>query len=143
MAVVRNFDELEVWKMATELRRLISQRVKSFPEKEKYLLSKQMLRASRSVTNNISAGYGRFHYQENIQFSRQSRGSVSEIMDDLIIALDEGYISTEDFNQMMETVNKVLPLLNGYINYLMKAKKESTSMSNEEIAEYSSPTSND
>ena len=50
-----------------------------------------------SVTNNISEGYGRFHYQENIQFLRQSRGSLYECIDHLYVSLDEKYISLENF----------------------------------------------
>ena len=48
--------------------------VKILPEEEKYNLSSQMRRAAVSITANIAEGYGRYHYQENIQFCRQSRG---------------------------------------------------------------------
>jgi len=52
-----------------------------------------MRRASRSVNHNIAEGYGRFPFQENIQFCRIARGSLFETLDHGIIALDEGYIS--------------------------------------------------
>jgi len=89
------FETLEVWKEGRELRKEISTLVKSFPPEEKYKLVDQMIRASRSVTNNISEGYGRFHYQENIQFCRESRGSLYELIDHFTIASDEGYITEE------------------------------------------------
>ncbi|MCK4572471.1 four helix bundle protein, partial [candidate division WOR-3 bacterium] len=60
------FEDLEVWQRGRELRREISNLAKTFPKEESYLLTNQMIRASRSVTANISEGYGRFHYQENI-----------------------------------------------------------------------------
>jgi four helix bundle protein len=41
---------------------------KTFPAEERFRLIDQMIRASRSSTANIAAGYGRFHFQENIQF---------------------------------------------------------------------------
>jgi four helix bundle protein len=50
-----------------------------------------MRRAALSVTNNIAEGHGRWHYQENIQFCRISRGSVDELIDDFNICEDEGY----------------------------------------------------
>lgn len=53
--------------------------IKGFLDHEKYELVSQMRRASRSVTHNIAEGYGRFHYQENIQFCRISRGSLHEL----------------------------------------------------------------
>ncbi len=82
-----------------------------------------MIRCSRSVTNNIAEGYGRFHYQENIQFCRHSRGSLFELKDHLIIAKDENYIVDEEFISYNSKINAALALLNGYINYLGKKKQ--------------------
>lgn len=76
---MNSFEELEVWKEARQLRINISKVVKHFPAEEKYRLVDQMVRASRSVTANITEGFGRFHFQENIQFCRQSRGSLTEL----------------------------------------------------------------
>jgi len=42
----------------------------------------------------------------------------------LITALDEEYISKEDFDEGKQHIDKTLALLNGYINYLSRAKKE-------------------
>ena len=83
------FRELEVWKESRNFRKSVSELVKKFPEFEKYKLVDQLLRASRSITANIAEGYGRYHYQENIQFCRHSRGSLMECMDHLICAMDE------------------------------------------------------
>lgn len=121
---MRNFENLECWKSARELRNEISKLVKEFPVEEKYRLVDQMLRASRSVTNNIAEGYGRFFYQENIQFCRQSRGSLYELMDHLIIALDEKIIKIEKYNFLYVLIEKCIALINGYINFLIRQKKE-------------------
>ena len=74
----KNFKDLEICKKARELRNEVSTLTKSFPKEERYMLISQRVRASRSVTANIAEGYGRSHYQENIQFCRQSRGSLTE-----------------------------------------------------------------
>ena len=128
---IRSFEDLECWKSATELRKGISSLVKRFPKEEKYNLIDQLIRASRSVTNNIAEGYGRFHYQENIQFSRQSRGSLYEIIDHIIIAKDELYITNEEYITLRNLIDKCLALLNGYINYLINQKKKTLSTINE------------
>lgn len=73
--------------------------LKSFPNDEKFELISQMRRASRSVTHNIAEGYGRFHYKENAQFCRISRGSLYELIDQLITAKDENYINEESFKK--------------------------------------------
>ena len=71
-----DFRDLEVWKKCKELRQKNWELCKQFPKEEKFRLSDQMIRASRSATACIAEGYGRFHYQENIQFCRQARGSL-------------------------------------------------------------------
>ncbi len=84
-----------------------------------------MIRASRSISSNIAEGYGRYHYQENIQFCRQARGSLMECLDHLICALDEKYIGEEIFERFKDQYEANLKLINGYISFL-KRKKSST-----------------
>lgn len=121
MKEIRSFEDLNCWKMGREIRKEISSVIKTFPDFEKYELVSQMRRSSRSITHNIAEGYGRFHYQENIQFCRVSRGSLYELIDQLITAQDEKYISEEMFNQLKKNVLDCINVLNGYINYLKKA----------------------
>jgi len=100
----------------------LAELVKSFPADEKYKLTDQIKRAARSATSNIAEGYGRFHYQENIQYCRQTRGSLYELIEHLIVATDEGYISQEKLINLKGEIESCLAVLNGYINYLLKAK---------------------
>ncbi len=72
------------------------------------------------MTNNIAEGYGRFHYQENIQFCRISRGSAYETIDQLIEAEDEKYITSSEMKEIRELINTFIKVLNGYINYLKR-----------------------
>ncbi len=121
---MNSFEELEVYKKARELRIKISELVKHFSAEEKYRLVDQLIRASRSVTSNIAEGFGRFHYQENIQFCRQARGSLFEILDHLICSLDEKYIINEQYLILKNDTLFVIKLLNGYILYLKNAKSK-------------------
>ncbi|WP_347272787.1 four helix bundle protein [Candidatus Kuenenia sp.] len=116
------FETLEVWKKARELRKEISKLTKALPSDERFRLADQMIRASRSVTANIAEGHGRYHFQENIQFCRQARGSLYEVLDHLTVALDENYISEEEFNILKTKIFVVIKILNGYISYLKKRK---------------------
>jgi four helix bundle protein len=116
------FEDLEIWQLARNLRKEISTLVKTFPSEEKYRLTDQMIRAPRSVTANIAEGYGRYHFQENIQFCRQSRGSLYEIIDHLTVALDESYIKNVAFEDLKEKVFAIIRKLNGYIKYLETRK---------------------
>jgi len=119
---MRTFEDLDCWKKITALRRALSDLVKTFPSDEKYRLTDQIIRAARSATSNIAEGYGRFHYQENIQYCRQTRGSLYELIEHLIVANDEGIISKEALTSLKSEIASCLAVLNGYINYLLKAK---------------------
>lgn len=122
---MHTFEELEVWKLSRELRKSIYALTKNFPGEEKFRLTDQIIRSSRSVGNNIAEGFGRFHHQENIQFCRQARGSLTETLDHLIIALDENYIDEIKYAELKEIIQLCMKLLNGYIAYLKRAKENS------------------
>ncbi|MGA2625107.1 MAG: four helix bundle protein [Bacteroidota bacterium] len=117
-----SFEDLEVYKAAREYRKKIYQLARRIPEEEKYGLQAQMRRAALSLTNNIAEGHGRFHYQENIQFLRQSRGSLEELIDDLNACLDEQYASREELEVLKDGAYKLLKQINGYTAYLRKRK---------------------
>lgn len=80
---ITNYETLECWKVGVGLRKEISNLIKTFPIEEKYRLADQMNRCSKSVTNNIAEGYGRFHYLDNAKFCRNSRGSLIQLLDHL------------------------------------------------------------
>lgn len=118
------FENLEAWKEARKLRLAVFQFIKTLPADEKYRLRDQLFRSSRSVTANIAEGYGRYHYQENIQFCRQARGSLTETMDHLICALDMNFIDQIGLDEFRKQYEFVLKLINGYIVYLKQRKNE-------------------
>lgn len=62
----QSFEDLDVWKLSRILRNQIFTLSKEFPDNEKYKLTDQIIRSSRSITANIAEGHGRFHYQENM-----------------------------------------------------------------------------
>jgi four helix bundle protein len=119
---LQSFEDLRCWKMSREVRRKVISLVKKFPDIEKYRLSQQLVNSTRSVTANIAEGYGRFHFQENIQFCRIARGSLYETLDHLISALDDEYFTQKQFDELKNEIMDCTMVLNGYINYLSSAK---------------------
>lgn len=123
MTSFKSFEELVCWKEARLLRNFIKDEIiTAFPNSEKYELTSQIRRSSRSIGNNIAEGFGRFNYQENIQFCRIARGSLTETLDHIIIALDEGHIDEAKMKKYREIHDKTLRILNGYIKYLKDSK---------------------
>ena len=119
----KTFEDLEVYRPAREFRRKIYKLIRQLPAEEKYSLREQMRRAAISLTNNIAEGYGRYHYKENIQFCRQARGSLCELIDDLNICNDERYFAEDAMDQLKSEASHVHKLLNGYIAYLRRRKE--------------------
>ena len=120
----KTFEDLEIYKVAREFRKKIYNLAKQLPECEKYNLANQMRRAAVSLTNCIAEGHGRFHYQENIQFLRQSRGSLEELIDDINVCIDENYTDLDRLSNLKKEGYMLLKKLNGYIKYLHKCKEE-------------------
>ena len=112
---VRDFTDLQVWQLARELRQQVYTLCSAFPSDERFALTQQLRRATISVTANIAEGFGRYSYQENIQFSRLARGSAYEVRDHLITATDQKYISADSHQRVQALAVRVIQTLNGYI----------------------------
>ena len=119
---VKSFEDLTAWKAAREVRKYAYLIANKLPVPEKTNLVGQIKRAAVSITANIAEGYGRYHYQENIQYCRQSRGSLYEVKDHFITCLDENYITGEEYAKGEALVDTAARLLNGYISYLNRSK---------------------
>jgi four helix bundle protein len=114
----KTFEDLQCWQACRDVRLFIINIIKNYPKEEKYSIVDNMKRAARSTTQNIAEGFGRFHYRENLQFCRISRGSLFELIDDLITSVDEGFITQEDYQLGRDKISNALAILNGYIRYL-------------------------
>ncbi|HEK21304.1 MULTISPECIES: four helix bundle protein [unclassified Mucilaginibacter] len=115
---MKAFTDLDVWKKSRVLRNNISTLVGSFPSEEKYRLTDQIIRSSRSIGNNIAEGHGRYHFADSSKFLLNARGSAIETIDHLVIALDEKFINEEIFSKLKEDCEECIKMINGYIKYL-------------------------
>lgn len=88
------------------------------PKTEQFNLGSQIRRAAISTTANIAEGYGRFHYQEGIQFFRIARGSLYELKDHLISCFELSLIDEVLKNEGLNLIETAKKQLNGYINYI-------------------------
>jgi four helix bundle protein len=120
----RDFKSLSAWKKCREVKLfLYSEILTKLPKEEKYNAGIQIRRAAISITANIAEGYGRYHYQEGIQFYRIARASLYELKDHLISCHDLNFISNKLYLQGISLIESAKTTLNGYINYVRNQSK--------------------
>ncbi|MBO5905897.1 MAG: four helix bundle protein [Kiritimatiellae bacterium] len=97
MQVEFNYRKLVVWQKAMQMVGLVYAELKKLPLEEKYALTDQIRRAAISVVSNIAEGAGRSTNKDYSHFLAIARGSLYELMSELEIAEQLGYIivSTE------------------------------------------------
>ena len=94
------YRRLDVYKNAKFLSHEVCKLIKTFPSEERYGLCDQLRRAVMSIPINIAEGFGRFSAKEKAHFIQIAFGSTNEVMCELELAFDEGYINKEALNTM-------------------------------------------
>ena len=138
MPTIKSFEELAVWKDARIFANKIYNLIKKFPDKEKYGLTSQITRAAVSVASNIAEGFDRYSKKDFIKFLIIARGSISEVQNDLYIALDLKYINQNDFQEAYALAKDLGKQINGFIKYLRSYDKQNSKANkiNEEFNYY-------
>lgn len=114
---IKDFRDLEVYKLANKITLEIYDLTKDFPAKEKYSLIDQLNRAVTSIGANIAEGFGRYHTKEYIKFLYTSRGSLMEVLHFLIISKELKYID----NKKLDAFDERIRILGIKINNLIGA----------------------
>lgn len=102
---IRNFRDLNVWKLGIEIVEDIYRLTKQFPSDEIYGLSAQMRRAAVSIPANIAEGFARNYNKEYRQFLYISLGSCSELETHIEIANRLKYLGGSETTQLLEKTN--------------------------------------
>ena len=120
MSSSKSYKELEVWKEARKLVKMIYTLTDNLPDKEKYNLSSQLQRAAISIVSNVAEGVGRNTKKDTTQFIFMARGSIYELETQLLLCLDLSYLEENEIQETFEQIEMVRKLLSGFINYLQK-----------------------
>jgi four helix bundle protein len=123
---VTSFEDLDAWKNSRAVKLRVRELVRLWPDDEKYRLTDQIIRSSRSPGSQLAEGFGRFYEKDNVRFCRIARGSLYETKNHLWDALDEGYIDQKTHNETCELIIRAIQTVNGYIRYLLSMGKRYT-----------------
>lgn len=112
---IKAFTDLNAWKKGHELVINIYTITRLFPREEIYSLTDQMRRATTSVTSNIAEGFSRQTHKEKAQFYHLAQGSLTELINQLIIAKDVGYLEKIVYTKLSEQAELTHKILHGLI----------------------------
>ncbi len=114
------FEKLEIWQISRKLVKNIYQTTDSFPNNEKFGLTNQLRRATISVSSNIAEGAGRNSNKEKARFFEIAYSSLLEIINQLIISNNLGFIDNDTLNNYRLKINELSNKINSYHKKLLK-----------------------
>lgn len=102
---IRNFRELDVWKLGKEIVLDVYRVTREFPKEELYGLVSQMHRAAVSIPSNVAEGFNRRHNREYCQLLYVDLGSCAELETQVEIAHDLKFLGANDRNSLLEKID--------------------------------------
>jgi four helix bundle protein len=106
---IERFEDIEAWQLARELTREVYRLTKRPGSARDYGLKRQIRDAAGSSMHNIAEGFDSETNAEFIRFLRYAKRSCTEVQSELYVALDEGYISPNEFKDVYEQARRIPP----------------------------------
>ena len=117
---IERFEDIEAWQLARELTRKVYCLTKKPKFVQDYGLKSQIQNAAGSSMHNIAEGFDSETNPEFIRFLRYAKRSCTEVQSELYVALDEEYISSNEFKDVYDHARRTRAAIRGFINYLKK-----------------------
>lgn len=121
---IEKFEEIHSWQLARELTGKVYRLTKNPKFSKDYGLKNQIQNAAGSSMHNIAEGFDSESNAEFMRFLRYAKRSCTEVQSELYVALDEGYISSEEFKETYEFAGRTRGAIRGFINYLKKHEEK-------------------
>ena len=119
--LVKNFEDLEIWKEARRLTGEVYRLTKDSKFSKDFDLSRQIQRAAVSIMSNIAEGFERGGNQEFMQFLYIAKGSCGEARSQLYVALDQSYVTQKAFEELTKSFKRLSIMISNFIAYLKRS----------------------
>jgi four helix bundle protein len=119
--LVKNFEDLEIWKEARRLTQGIYQLTKDAKFSKDFGFSNQIQRAAISIMSNIAEGFERGGNQEFVQFLYIAKGSCGEVRSQLYVAVDQSYVTEENCESLSKSFRRLSVMISNLIDYLKRS----------------------
>lgn len=126
MATFHSFEEIEAWKEARALTKHIRSICKKESVERDYSFVDQITRSVRSIGANIAEGFESSSVAEFVSFLSYAKRSAGETRAHLYDALDEGYITKEEFTEFTDETIRISKMLASLMAYLRSSDVNGT-----------------
>ncbi len=110
---IERFEDLIAWQKARVLTRLIYEITRQEKFAKDFGLVGQLQRAAVSIMSNIAEGYERGNPGDFFRFLCIAKASCAEVRSQLYVALDIGYLTQTQFDQLMKQAEEVGRVVGG------------------------------
>lgn len=128
MALIKSFEELDVWKFARQTNKRIYTITSASTFRNDMDLIRQMRRSSLSIVSNIAEGFERASHREFRYFLNIAKASAGELRAQLFVAFDLEYISQSTFDELYKQLIIIAKLINSLRTYLETSLKSNKSV---------------
>jgi four helix bundle protein len=112
MAIIRSHKELDVYKLARSVASDIFKLSRQFPKEERYSLTDQIRRSSRSVCSNITKAWRKRRYEASFVYKlSDADAEAAETQTWIEFALDCGYWDAEVGKKLSTKYDRILGML--------------------------------
>ncbi|WKZ35658.1 MAG: four helix bundle protein [Anaerolineales bacterium] len=118
MPTITRFEEIEAWKTARELTRMIYALTEHGRFSKDFGLRSQIQRAAVSVMSNIAEGFESRTQAQFLEYLGRSKASAGEVRCQLYIALDLKYLTQEQFTHVFDLADKSSHQIARFMDYL-------------------------
>lgn len=112
-----SFEKLGVWKLSVDLIKEVYKITKNYPDEEKFGIVSQLRRAAVSISSNLAEGSSRISYKDQAHFTQISFSSLMELLCQMIISEELGYIDEKQLLKIREKIEEISNKLNSLRNY--------------------------
>jgi four helix bundle protein len=117
-----NFEKLDAWNAAITFAEFVYSLTRKFPDEERFGLTSQMRRAAVSIASNLAEGASRSSHGDFARFIEIATGSLFETVSQATIALRQGLLSQEAYQDLYNAAEKQSKMLSGLRRALLATR---------------------
>ncbi|MFC1594286.1 four helix bundle protein [Candidatus Omnitrophota bacterium] len=125
---ITRFEDLQCWQQSRELIKMIYELTRKNRFSKDFRLRDQIIGAGISVMNNIVEGFDAQSNNEFIRFLMISRRSAAEVKTCIYVAIDQGYITDQEFENTISQLANTQKLIDGLLRYLRHYKRDTATL---------------